>query len=216
MHYEISHQTVDDKDDFPDCYIECIIRGEFSEPILDEDLLFKSFENLKEGSEQSLSQQVLEAGSFLECSLAYMKRGAQQELAEKNSSHGYSEHVTDKKLPSGELPGIDLPDPNKDAPAPEALACPQSGCPRKLRDRAILRKHLLVHGCCQHVCAEYGRAFVESAKLKRHFVVHTGEKPFQCTFEGCGKRFSLNLNLCTHVYIHTGEKRFVCLFEGCK
>ncbi|XP_073910879.1 zinc finger protein 42 homolog [Castor canadensis] len=217
MHYEINHQIVDDGD-FPDCYIECIIRGEFSEPILDEDLLFKSFENLKEGSEQSLSQQVLEASSFLECSLSYMKTGAQQELAKENSPHGYSEHLTDKKLPSGEIPGTDLADPNKDCDdlAPEALACPQNGCTRKLRDRAALRKHLLVHGPRQHVCAECGRAFVESAKLKRHFVVHTGEKPFQCTFEGCGKRFSLDFNLRTHVRIHTGEKRFVCPFEGCK
>ncbi|KAL1778811.1 zinc finger protein 42 [Sigmodon hispidus] len=37
-----------EEDDFPDGYIECVIRGEFSEPILEEDLLFKAFENLEE------------------------------------------------------------------------------------------------------------------------------------------------------------------------
>ena len=47
-------------------------------------------------------------------------------------------------------------------------------------------------------------------------MVHTGERPFQCTFKGCGKRFSLAYNLRTHVRIHTGEKSFVCTFEGCQ
>lgn len=75
------------------------------------------------------------------------------------------------------------------------IACPHKGCHKYFRDSSAMRKHLHTHGPRVHVCAECGKAFVESSKLKRHQLVHTGEKPFQCTFEGCGKRFSLDFNL---------------------
>ncbi|XP_059992707.1 zinc finger protein 42 homolog [Lagenorhynchus albirostris] len=229
--YETSFRVVEE-DSFSDCYIECIIRGEFSEPIMEEDSLLKSFDCLKQGSEQELSQQVLTASSLLERSLEYMKKGAKQELPQQfsgeNSLLESSEYMTGKKLPPGEIPSIDFSDPkqltectkmkpstNKEYDAPEKIVCPESGCIREFKNRASLRKHLRVHSPRDHVCAECGKAFKESAKLKRHFLVHTGEKPFPCTFEGCGKRFSLSFNLRTHVRIHTGEKPFVCPFEGC-
>ncbi|XP_043069477.1 polycomb protein PHO isoform X1 [Drosophila bipectinata] len=100
-------------------------------------------------------------------------------------------------------------------PNDKKIACPHKGCHKNFRDSSAVRKHLHTHGPRVHVCAECGKAFVESSKLKRHQLVHTGEKPFQCTFEGCGKRFSLDFNLRTHVRIHTGDRPFVCPFDAC-
>lgn len=59
--HETSYQA-DKEDSFSDCYL---IRGKFSEPILDKNILLTSFNYLKERSEHELSQYIFIASSLV-------------------------------------------------------------------------------------------------------------------------------------------------------
>ncbi|XP_070174303.1 histone-lysine N-methyltransferase PRDM9-like [Littorina saxatilis] len=60
----------------------------------------------------------------------------------------------------------------------------------------------------RHVCDVCNKAFTQAGSLKKHKMIHTGEKPFVC--DVCRKAFTRAGNLETHKRIHTGEKPFVC------
>ncbi|XP_057702661.1 zinc finger protein 892-like [Corythoichthys intestinalis] len=61
-------------------------------------------------------------------------------------------------------------------------------------------------------CAQCDKTFINAATLKRHAMIHKGEKTFNCSF--CGKRFNQKVHLIKHTRTHTGEKPFSCTVCG--
>lgn len=58
------------------------------------------------------------------------------------------------------------------------------------------------------VCEACGKVFSRADKLKRHTLVHTGEKPYVCAV--CKETFARKNSLTQHLLLHTGAKPYVC------
>ncbi|KAH7364593.1 hypothetical protein BKA65DRAFT_388457 [Rhexocercosporidium sp. MPI-PUGE-AT-0058] len=59
----------------------------------------------------------------------------------------------------------------------------------------------------KHKCKVCDKRFTRPSSLQTHMYSHTGEKPFCCEVEGCGRHFSVVSNLRRHRKVHKGEAR---------
>jgi hypothetical protein len=66
------------------------------------------------------------------------------------------------------------------------------------------------YSCTQEGCT---KSFKTSFSLKRHQMLHTSLKEFQCN--ECHKSFALKQYLQEHSYTHTKEKPYECGIDGC-
>ncbi|CCX16344.1 hypothetical protein FPQ18DRAFT_58478 [Pyronema domesticum] len=58
----------------------------------------------------------------------------------------------------------------------------------------------------KHKCKVCDKRFTRPSSLQTHTYSHTGEKPFACEHDGCGRRFSVVSNLRRHKKVHQGKK----------
>ncbi|XP_010890823.1 zinc finger protein 81-like [Esox lucius] len=91
-----------------------------------------------------------------------------------------------------------------DDPGPDCLC---GVCGKHLESRLTLTEHLQTHmkNLFCHFC---GQCFNWTSNLKRHMMIHTGERPYRCG--DCGKGFRSSDCLTKHRRIHTGDKPFPC------
>ncbi|XP_048003356.1 zinc finger protein 732-like [Leguminivora glycinivorella] len=78
-------------------------------------------------------------------------------------------------------------------------------CGKKFTTSSGCRKHDLSHHKNTITerafsCEICNKQFMHNHHLKRHKLLHTGEKPYEC--ETCGKQFSVKFNLDTHMQTH--------------
>jgi len=57
----------------------------------------------------------------------------------------------------------------------------------------------------KHKCKVCDKRFTRPSSLQTHMYSHTGEKPFACNVENCGRHFSVVSNLRRHKKVHKGE-----------
>ncbi|EPQ57547.1 hypothetical protein GLOTRDRAFT_127898 [Gloeophyllum trabeum ATCC 11539] len=55
----------------------------------------------------------------------------------------------------------------------------------------------------KYECPYCHKGFNRPSSLKIHINSHTGEKPFMCPYEGCGRTFSVLSNMRRHARVHT-------------
>ncbi|XP_022649793.1 transcription factor IIIA-like isoform X1 [Varroa destructor] len=99
--------------------------------------------------------------------------------------------------------------------------CTWQSCSKEYNSRDALKKHIArVHEGRENVgrqrpgerlaCTYCAASFAKHSRLKAHLYHHTGEMPFKCRHEECGKQFIMQSKLKAHEKTHAGYECEKC------
>eukprot|EP00092_Neocalanus_flemingeri_P088606 GFUD01111965.1.p1 GENE.GFUD01111965.1~~GFUD01111965.1.p1 ORF type:complete len:348 (+),score=61.06 GFUD01111965.1:101-1144(+) len=89
-------------------------------------------------------------------------------------------------------------------------------CGKGFYDNGDLRKHqrILHENYRPFSCDICCKTFAQKHHLDVHRVIHTGERNYHCTEEGCDKSFKQKWHLVQHERLHSGVKPYQCKYCG--
>ena len=97
--------------------------------------------------------------------------------------------------------------------------CTHPECHYVAKERKDLSNHLQTHDPNRTKsikCLLCPKLFFTEDSRRAHLMIHTNEKPFNCSYPGCDHRTYHLSDLKKHEHIHQTLKPFVCDFSGCQ
>ncbi|KAM7196090.1 cell wall integrity transcriptional regulator CAS5 [Rhypophila sp. PSN 637] len=118
-----------------------------------------------------------------------------------SASYGYYSGSVDGSVSDYSTAGSDIESlSGRTLPRPQGLMTSQPPAPQSMMGSFSSKVSSSTQK--KHKCKVCEKRFTRPSSLQTHMYSHTGEKPFSCEVEGCGRHFSVVSNLRRHRKVH--------------